>query len=42
MKHVLKCGIAMIVYAFLIVVVDFILGIGIKDQWDKLNKWVRK
>jgi hypothetical protein len=42
MKHVLKYGIAMIVYAFLIVVVDFILGIGIKDQWDKLNKWSHK
>lgn len=42
MKLVFKYGLAIIVYAVLIVVVDFILGIGIKDQWDKLNKWSRK
>ena len=42
MKHVFKYGLGIIVYAFLIVVVEFILGIGIKDQWDKLNKWSRK
>lgn len=42
MKHLLKYSIAMIAYALLIFVVDFILGIGIKDQWDKLNKWSHK
>lgn len=42
MKHALKYGIAIMVYAVLIVVVDFIHGIGIKDQWDNLIKWSRK
>jgi hypothetical protein len=42
MKHVFKCGLAIIVYAVLIGVVDIIMGIGIKDQWDKLNKWSRE
>lgn len=41
MKHLLKYGIAIIIYAFLLIVVDFVLGIGIKDQWDKLMKWSR-
>ncbi|MDF2636868.1 MAG: hypothetical protein K0R78_3742 [Pelosinus sp.] len=41
MKHVIKLGLVIIIYAVLLVVVDFILGIGIKDQWDKLNKWSR-
>jgi hypothetical protein len=41
MKHTLKYGIALIVYSFLIIIVDIIWGIGIKDQWDKLNKWSR-
>lgn len=38
MKH----GVAIIIYTFLIVVVDFMMGIGIKDQWDKLIKWSHK
>lgn len=42
MRHIFKYGFAMIVYAGLIVVVDFIMGIGIKDQWDKLTKWSHK
>lgn len=42
MKHALKHCFAIIVYFVLIVLVDFIMGIGIKDQWDKLIKWSRK
>lgn len=42
MKKVFKYGLVIIIYAVLIVVADFIMGMGIKDQWDKLIKWSRK
>jgi hypothetical protein len=42
MRHVLKFGIAIIIYAVLIVIVDLVMGMGILDQWDKLMKWARK
>ncbi len=42
MKHVFKYGMAIFAYAILILVFDFIIGIGMKDQWDKLMKWSKK
>lgn len=42
MKRVIKYGIAVIVYGFLLVILDFIMGIGTQDQWDDLMKRARK
>jgi hypothetical protein len=42
MKHLLKCSLAIIIYAVLIVILDAEMGIGIKDKWDKLMKWSRQ
>lgn len=42
MKPIFKYGLVIIVYAILIVIVDSIMGIGIKVQWDKLNEWSPK
>ncbi len=42
MKHLLKCSLAIIIYAVLIVILDAEMGMGIKDKWDKLMKWSRQ
>ena len=42
MKRVIKYGLAMITYGFLLVILDFIMGIGTQDQWDNLMKWARE
>lgn len=42
MKCIFIFGLAIIIYGFLLVVLDFIMGMGIQDQWDNLMKWVRK
>lgn len=42
MRHILKYTIAIIIYLFFTVVVDFIMGIGMKDQWDKFMKFSKK
>ncbi len=42
MKRVIKYGVAIVIYGFLLVILDFIMGIGIQDQWDDLMKWTRK
>lgn len=42
MKQIIKYGIAIIIYGFLLVILDFIMGIGAQDQWDALTKWARK
>ena len=42
MKRMFKFGIAIFIYALLLIVLDFIMGIGIRDQWDKLLRWSKK
>lgn len=42
MRHVLKYIITIIIYLLFTVVVDFIMGIGMKDQWDKFMKFSKK
>jgi hypothetical protein len=42
MKRIIKLSMAIFIYALLLLILDFILGIGIKDQWDDLMKWSRK
>ncbi len=42
MKRFIKYGMVIIVYGFLLVVLDFIIGMGIRDQWDNLIKWAHK
>ncbi len=42
MKHLLKSGFAIMIYAVLILILDVEIGIGIKDKWDKLMKWARQ
>lgn len=42
MKHIIKLYIAIISYASLVLFVDWILGIGLNDQWDRLMSWSKK
>lgn len=34
----LKHGLAFLLYLVILVVLDFIMGIGLKDPWDKFNR----
>ena len=36
MRHVFKYGLAIMIYLVILVVLDYIMGIGIKDQWDSV------
>lgn len=42
MKRFIKVSAAIFIYAFLLTILDFIMGIGIRDKWDDLMKWSRK
>jgi hypothetical protein len=42
MKRLIKFVAAIIIYAFLLIILDYILGIGLKDHWEKLMKWSKK
>lgn len=42
MKRFIRISAAIFLYAFLLIIVDFIMGIGIRDKWDDLMKWGRK
>jgi hypothetical protein len=42
MKYLLKSGVAIMIYAVPLLILDVEIGIGIKDKWDKLKKWTRQ
>jgi hypothetical protein len=42
MKYLLKSGVAIMIYAVLLLILDVEIGIGIKDKWDKLMKQTRQ
>ncbi|MGF7143933.1 hypothetical protein HNQ56_002363 [Anaerotaenia torta] len=41
-KHLFRFVLALVVYAVFLIVIDWILGIGIHDTWDKLMDWANK
>ena len=42
MKKVFKWIVAVLSYVGIIVILDMILGIGLKDKWDDLVDWAKK
>lgn len=42
MKRILKKVLFVPVYMVYLIVIDWILGIGTKDIWDKLKEWTEK
>lgn len=42
MKRALKKVLVFPIYMIYLIVIDWILGIGTKDIWDKLKEWSKK
>lgn len=42
MKQILKKILIVPIYILYLIVIDWILGIGTRDIWDKLKEWSEK